>query len=374
MHPCETRPLEKNTSERLRTMLWEAQYDATKTGILFGVVFLTVGLHYGWLIEPLFGQVAWFHAIHGHFCYVPILMASAWYGLRGGISMALLISVAITPFLLNQSLDASALAKEIAEIVLYFGFGILGGGLIDRENRARELAEKLRLDLERSYQLSLAGQMAAGVAHEIKNPLASILGAVEILTDTRIPDAEKQEFREIILHEVRRVDATVTQFLELARPAHTVLSPVDLGQIVDGCVRQMASQAAELNVSIVTDIPAKALVNADTDRLHQILLNLLINALDACAPGGEVSVSILENESRSHMQLILRDNGTGMAPGVRDHIFEPFFTTKATGSGLGLAIIKSIMEQHHGRVTVESIEGKGTTMTLHFPMRTNEED
>ena len=161
--------------------MWEPEKKTTKFYILGGVIALTLGVHYGWIFQPLFGHVHWLHAIHGRFCYIPIVIAAAWFGLRGGLLTALFISVAILPYIFTSDLGAHDLADELAEIVFYFAIALLAGGLITREFRTRKKAEEIRLQLERSHKMSLVGQIAAGMAHEIKNPLASIKGAVEIL-------------------------------------------------------------------------------------------------------------------------------------------------------------------------------------------------
>lgn len=353
-------------------MLWEPQYDRTKIGILLAIVTLTLGIHYGWLVQPIFGKLTWLHGIHGRFCYVPIVMAAAWYGLRGGISMALLISVAITPFILINVGTSSSLAKEIAEIVFYFGIGILGGGLVDRESRARTRAEKLRHDLERSYHLALAGQIAAGVAHEIKNPLASVRGAVEILTDPNVKEDEKQEFRSIVMHEVRRIDATITDFLQLARPQDPVFLPMDLQEVIMSTLKQLEPQATTKNVTLRFEPAETAPMSGDRERIHEVLLNLLLNAMEASREGDTITVSLHIERNENEAVVNVADQGVGMSPEVLYRVFEPFYTTRSNGTGLGLSLVKAIIEQHAGQIDIQSVEGIGTTVTLRFPTHVEE--
>jgi len=166
-----------------------------KIALIGFVITLTLGIHYGWLIEPFFRHVHWLHALHGRFCYIPIVISASWFGLRGGIYTAGLISVLVLPYILGQDLETHEIAGEFTEIVFYFAIALLTGALIDRELFARKKHQEAQLQLERSQKLSLVGKIAAGVAHEIKNPLASIKGAFEIIFDRKTSDKDKGEFQ-----------------------------------------------------------------------------------------------------------------------------------------------------------------------------------
>jgi len=342
----------------------------TKIAVLGGVTALTVAIHYGWVLPHIFGHTAWVHAVHSRFCYLPIAIAAAWFGLRGGIITATVISLLVIPLLLTTSVDVPSehfvsLSSELVEIFFYYVFGILIGGLVDREIAIRRRQEQTQIELERSQHLSLVGQMAAGVAHEIKNPLASIKGAMEIVTDESTSENDRKEFRTIITSEIKRIDGTVREFLEYARPRATKRERINLTDIAEGTIRQLRGQFEARNVSISFSVDREHLMLGDQDKLHQALLNLLLNAFEASPSGGAINVSICEG-AYGRVSLIIQDSGTGISPDRLSRIFEPFYTTKASGSGLGLAIVKGIIEDHSGLIEVKSKGEAGTEFRLSF--------
>ena len=353
---------------RGRTALWEPEKRTTKIGILSGVIAVTLGIHYGWLIEPIFGHVHWLHAIHGRFCYIPIVVGAAWFGLRGGLYVAGIISVLVLPLIVQQSVESQSLAGETAEIVFYFAIAGLSGALFDRELRARTRAEEIRRQLEHSQKLSLVGQIAAGMAHEIKNPLASIKGAVEILSDESTPAREKGEFREIVFKEIRRVNSSVTDFLQFAHPGETKRERVPLSDLVRSGVKQVEPHARKLGIDLTTSIEEDMIIEGDGEKIHQVLLNLILNAMEASNRGAMVAVSLAKDVKRRRAVTTVDDQGHGVATDKIDRIFEPFFTTKSSGTGLGLAIAASIVESHGGEITIANRPEKGARATVALPL------
>lgn len=346
--------------------MWEPERQTTKFYILGGVVAFTLALHYGWIVEPLFGHVHWIHAIHGRFCYIPIVIAAAWFGLRGGLYAALLISVAVLPYIFTTGLETHALADELTEIVFYFAIALLAGGLIEREFRSRIKAENMRLQLERSHKMSLVGQIAAGMAHEIKNPLASIKGAVEILCEDGTSEEDKGEFKAIVLKEVRRINASVSDFLEFARPSETTLAELNLADVVRSSLKQIQPQALRRDIRIFSHVEDPVIVMADEEKIHQVMLNLLLNAVDASPDGSTVTVSL--NAEESDARISIEDAGSGISADNVSKIFEPFFTTKPSGTGLGLAIAKSIVERHSGHIILENTTTGGARAQIKLPL------
>ncbi len=345
--------------------MWKPEKNTTKIYILAGVISLTLGIHYGWLIEPIFGHIHWIHAIHGRFCYIPIVIAATWFGLRGGLLTALFISVAILPYILGSHLEVHALVDEFTEIVFYFAIALLTGGLIEREYKARRKAEEMRLRLERSQKMSLVGQIAAGMAHEIKNPLASIKGAVEILNDDTTAPDDREEFKSIVFKEVKRINASVSDFLEFARPSETQMNDFNLAEIVQSSLRQVQPQSGKRDISIVSHIDDQIKVNGDAEKIHQVILNLLLNAMDASPDGSTIEVT-LKTDDRDAV-ITVEDSGDGITETDANKIFEPFFTTKSTGTGLGLAIAKNIMDQHRGTIKLENRPGGGAMAQITIP-------
>lgn len=347
--------------------MWKPEAKRTRIAILAGIITVTLGIHYGWIIDPIFGHVHWAHAVHGRFCYIPIVTAAVWFGIAGGVITAAVISLLLLPYLLGSGLDPARLADELTEIVFYFAIASLSGWLIGREMKSRRRAQEARIQLERSHKLSLVGQIAAGLAHEIKNPLASIKGAVEILGDEATSPSEKREFEAIVVKEIRRVDRSVSGFLEFARPSETSLARVNLTDVVTGAVKQIETQAREKGVSIDSRLEGGLHVNADEERIHQVLLNLLLNALDASGRDGAVRVTLVGGPKGESAGIVVEDSGLGIAEADRDRVFEPFFTSKPTGTGLGLAVAKSIVERHGGTITLENRPGGGARARVELP-------
>lgn len=351
--------------------MWQPENRTTKVGILAGTIALTLGIHYGWVLEPIFGDPHWVHAVHGRFCYIPIVISAVWFGTRGGLLVAAVISILVMPFIFGSDFNAHWLADEWTEIVFYFAIALLSGGLIDRQTRARQRAQDARLQLERSQRFSLVGQIAAGMAHEIKNPLASIKGAVEILGDESVGLTEKQEFHDIVFKEIKRVDRSVSDFLEFARPSETKFENVDLSEIVRSSVKQMEPQARKEGVTITGRIEDGVTIQADREKMQQVLLNLLLNAIQASPDQSEVSVELTRSDS-GQVLLTVEDRGSGLGDQGTDRLFEPFFSTKSAGTGLGLAIVRSIIDRHGGTISLRSSSSGGAIAAVEIPPQESE--
>ncbi len=337
-----------------------------KIFVVGAVVALTLAIHYGWVFQPIFGHQDWVHALHRRFCYIPIVIAAAWFGLRGGLITTTVISVLIVPYI-YLSPHAADPFTEYTEIVFYYALAGLAGGLVDRELKIRKQHEQTRLELEQSHRLSMMGQLAAGVAHEIKNPLASIKGAADILSDPTASAEDKRDFSEIVRREIKRIDTTVGEFLTFARPPEVVLSRMNWSSALNMTLRQFESQASTRRVKILAEIAPDLQINGDSEKLHQVTLNLLLNSLQASSSGDSVTVTLHSRDHR-RVELTIGDRGTGISPVDVDRIFEPFFTTKSSGTGLGLAIVKSIIDNHRGTIAVTSEPGKGTTVLVSVPV------
>jgi len=340
---------------------------AIKILALAGVIVLTLGIHYGWLIEPIFGHVHWIHAIHGRFCYIPIVMAASWFGLRGGLYAATTISVLVLPYVFLSAPDTHDLAGELAEITFYFAIAILIGVLIEREFKTRKKQQEAQLQAERSHELSLVGQIAAGMAHEVKNPLASIKGAADILTDDDTLPAEREEFKAILRNEIKRIDTTITEFLAFARPKETKLENLNVSDVLQTSLRQTEAEAARQGISIDSSLDADIYVNGDSEKLHQMALNLILNAIQASKKDDTITVRFGADSPKT-ARFTIRDAGAGIDADDLERVFEPFFTTRSSGTGLGLAIVKDIVDSHSGDISIESRKGAGTTVTVTLPL------
>jgi two-component system sensor histidine kinase HydH len=350
--------------------LWTPESLRIKFVTVGALTMLTLAFHYHpWTVTPLFGHQHWLHAIHGRLCYIPIVVAASWFGLRGGLYTATAISVLVLPYAIGYVRDSHDFVSEMTEIVFYFAIAILIGVLVEREFKARRKQQDAQLQMERSQKLSVVGQLAAGVAHEIKNPLASIKGAADILTDDDTSPADREEFKDILRNEVRRIDATVAEFLEFARPKETRFETLDLSKTLAATLRQIEAQAKREGLRLETNIQDGIVVNGDGEKLRQLVLNLLLNAIQASESGEVIRVS-LETRAADGVRLVIVDNGTGIKQSDMAHIFDPFFTTRSSGTGLGLAVVKDIVDSHSGDIVIDSEPGRGTTVTIALPRGT----
>ena len=220
--------------------------------------------------------------------------------------------------------------------------------------------------LTRTAHLAEIGQLAASLAHEIKNPLAGISAAIQILRDDMAGDDPHQPVVREILGQIRRLDETVKDLLQFARPTPPNLKEVSLCDAVNRVLSVVRKQPEHNRIKMEHNGKIKdSVVQADEVQIEQVLMNIILNAAHASGEEGVVRIDIYPNAST--VQLTVSDNGQGMSAEVRDRAFEPFYTTKAKGTGLGLSICRRIMEVHRGRIELQSEPGKGTTVVVEFP-------
>jgi len=225
----------------------------------------------------------------------------------------------------------------------------------------------LRKEVARSQRLASVGRLAAGVAHEIRNPLSSIKGFATYFKERYEDSPQDQKTADIMISEVDRLNRVVGQLLEFAKPVPVSPKPTSLKNLVADSVRLIEHQAAEKNITVKTLNSAK--INeafVDPDRLNQVLLNLYLNAIESMEPGGELDVKLNQKDD-NRIEIKVSDTGGGIAGEDLSRIFDPYFTTKSSGTGLGLAIAHSIMEAMGGQIGVESLPGQGTTFSLTIP-------
>lgn len=232
----------------------------------------------------------------------------------------------------------------------------------------QDLTELRRMELQvkRGERLAAIGGLAAGIAHEIRNPLASISGSIELLRSVRELDGDNRQLMEIVLREVDRLNALVTEMLDYARPRPAMPGAVDLGSIVDETVRVFAQDRSSPGVAVRAEgVDTEVAIEADAAQLRQVIWNLLRNAAEASSAGGEIVVKLGGDERWA--ELHVEDTGVGIPPEDLERIFEPFFTSKTRGTGLGLATVHRIVTEHGGTVGIESQVGRGTRVTVRLP-------
>ncbi len=227
----------------------------------------------------------------------------------------------------------------------------------------------LRNEIARNQRLATVGRLAAGVAHEIRNPLSSIKGFATYFQERYRENAQDANVASILIQEVDRLNRVVSQLLEFSRPISVLPRPIRLSRLIGDAVKLIESQVREKAVTVQTDIHAGTdEVRLDPDRLSQVLLNLLLNGVEAMAPGGMLTIKTDETADGRRLVIRVSDTGCGIRPEDLSQVFEPYFTTKPSGTGLGLAIAHNIVEAMGGDIGVASRPGSGTTFTLRLPL------
>ena len=223
----------------------------------------------------------------------------------------------------------------------------------------------LRSEIARSQRLASVGRLAAGVAHEIRNPLSSIKGFATYFKERYREVPEDQQTADIMIQEVDRLNRVVSQLLEFARPISISPRRTSLKELIADSLKLIEGRAREKNIQIKSRFSADADdVVLDPDRINQILLNLYLNAVESMEDSGELNIEIRSAEEKNGIEIRLSDTGCGIASADLAKIFDPYFTTKSTGTGLGLAIAHNILEAIGGKIGVESKVGRGTTFIL----------
>lgn len=240
------------------------------------------------------------------------------------------------------------------------------GRLLGRSCIMRDVTHLKRLqeELVRSRSLAVVGELAATVAHEIKNPLAGISGAVQVLEDAIPVTDSRREVVGEILGQIRRLDKTVRDLLAFARPMTPARSEIDLRETLMRAWSLLAQQPGTSGIRFIFEGDGDMKITADSDLLHQVWLNLLQNAVEVMPRGGELRVTVTEGEL---VQIAVSDTGPGIDPAHRERLFRPFFTTKTRGTGLGLAISRKIIEAHGGTIRIDSAPQHGTTILMELP-------
>ncbi len=240
--------------------------------------------------------------------------------------------------------------------------------MVSELERAREEIQRCHLEeMQRIEKMATLGELAAAVAHEIKNPLAGISGAIQVISED-FPDGDpKKEVISEVLKEIERLDKTVRDLLVFAKPSEPKKINIDIESVVDKAVSLVKARAEKQNVRIKTsyqdNIPQ---LNIDPQQIQQVLLNVMLNALHEMPGGG--TLTITTSYDNHAVTISISDTGHGIPADELRNIFKPFYTTKHTGTGLGLPISRNIIEAHGGEITVESELGVGTTFKIRLPV------
>lgn len=259
--------------------------------------------------------------------------------------------------------DGSRVPVRITFSALRSGEGERLGliGVLEDLTEIRAMEQRVR----QADRLATLGRMAVNIAHEIRNPLASLTGAIEALTGHLGAGEERERLVQIVTRESDRLNRILTAFLEYARPVPLRLQPTNMAEVIDEVLTLIEHRDLPASLKIARDFPTSLPWRVDAQQLRQALWNLCLNALEAMPDGGELRVGAAAHDGFLHVSVT--DTGEGIAAADLPHVFEPFFSTKPGGSGLGLALVHRIVRDHGGEVDVRSAPGFGTTVVLTLP-------
>ncbi|MFO7913469.1 MAG: ATP-binding protein [Desulfotignum sp.] len=267
------------------------------------------------------------------------------------------------------------LRHAVSQGVIFFAMGCAGIFSLMvfqafRTTKARlvsvkALSEKLKKELETTRHLAAIGKLAAGVAHEIRNPLSSIKGFATYFEKRYKDNPDDQETARIMVQEVARINRSITQLLEFAKPMGVEKRQVDIREMIAHSLKLVAHDLEKKSITAQVDIrSARSRFYTDPDRMNQILLNLYMNSLAAMDPGGTLQVTVLDMLPNRDLEIRVTDDGCGMDDTLLADIFDPYFTTRPDGTGLGLSIVHRLVEKLEGEIRVHSTRGEGTTFFI----------
>ena len=380
-------------------------HDLSEVTLLFALAMVQLVEPAFHLLESTRGKVLWIvlqlliaYLLIGYTCGIvsnyflilllPVVSAATYLGVMGTLVFTLIACGAYLSFLLfidfgRYVIDPEQTALLVLRLLLLAVAGNLVNTLADalrvESAKHRKVAEQLaeanrnlseaEAVVRRSERLAALGQLSAGLAHELRNPLHTIKASSEMLANT--VTAENEVAREVagfISTEVDRTNSLVTRFLEFARPLKLRLEPTDLSAVLDRAVTLVERDVARTGVTFYKNYaPDAALFPFDGELMERVFYNLLLNAAQASPAGGAVTVKTRTVDGTAEIAVI--DRGPGIEPRDLEQIYNPFFTTKPEGVGLGLAIVSKIVDEHGGKMAVESEPGKGSIFRVYLPLQ-----
>ncbi|HGY11340.1 MAG TPA: HAMP domain-containing histidine kinase [Desulfobacterales bacterium] len=340
------------------------------------------------------GYMIFYHDTYRRLSYFPITIGAILFGLRGGIILAILSCLAFVPHLyMFWAQGPEAYYSELSEIIFYLAAGIVIGLISGRENKLKEKYRKLSERLTRSYKrlhkqasqlveaekqlgesqkLSLLGHVSASLAHEIRNPLAAIKGAAEILADEVPEKHPKHEFIEIMRSEISRLNHSVDEVLKYCRgqQQHDKGRKKTIEKIINRVILLLEAGLKEKSIQISIQIPNPEDFNesrflTDEDTMIQVLMNIIINAIDAVEKNGRIIIELDKHENGCLIRI--SDDGPGIDETLIEKVFQSFVTFKEEGTGLGLPISKKIVESLGGKIDIEKSTLGGAAFSIFLP-------
>jgi two-component system sensor histidine kinase PilS (NtrC family) len=256
--------------------------------------------------------------------------------------------------------------KLMITTIACFGVAFLSSLLSEQTRKSKEELRAMEEHVRRVEKMASIGEMAAGLAHEIKNPLASLTGSIQLLKEDMRYDPDHARLMQIILREADRLSALASNFLYYARPPAGKVKPIELDRALLETAELFDKDGSNNGrITTIKNVSSNVWIIMDPDHLHQILWNLLLNAAEAIDGEGRIVIEMFPLKNR-HACVKIIDDGCGISPETLKSIFDPFFTTKANGTGLGLSIVHRILEANDAWLNIKSEPDKGTTVTLFF--------
>jgi signal transduction histidine kinase len=327
---------------------------------------------------------------------LPVITAATYFGPLGTLLWTSVASAAYTAYLIpaREQFDITwaNIGELLLRIVFLFGMSMVVNRFVmvsrQQVRRYQELSETLsaanrdlkqaQAEARHAERLAALGQLSAGLAHEIRNPLGVIKGSAEILSQ-KLADSDPlpRELAGYIYTEVNRVSALVGRFLDFARPSRLQLRLEDLTTVIENSLKAVSQQGATEKIRVLRDYPpGLPPVRIDSELCEQVFTNLFLNACEAMGEqGGDLHIRIYPSADGANSSVVveIEDTGPGVSPELKEQIFNPFFTTKETGVGLGLAIVSKIVDAHRGSVKLTSAPGQGACFQLTFPAAEKDE-
>ena len=350
----------------------------TRVLVVVAGIAAATALHY--LTSP--SLILW-HNLFQRLYYLPIIYAAIYFGWRGGLLASLCSALCYIPHILMAWHHMPDYAmNQYAEIIVFFLVGTVTGVLADQGRRQREelqattdqLASVYRElqdsfeQIKRADRLSAVGQLSASLAHEIRNPLASIDGAANLIESPQTTDEIRKGSIAIIRKESQRLNRLLTNLLDFARPRKPEFQTLEPGRLIDSIIGLVEHSAQQKGITLRKDVPSSVpSFECDPEQLKQVILNLTINAVQAMPAPGEIVISA--HQKNSSIRISVKDEGPGVNEEDLDKIFNPFYTTKDTGTGLGLSVVYQIVTQHGGVVSAARNPDRGMTFSLLLPLR-----
>ena len=363
------------------SIIYALLLDRVKKPILFAYVQILVDTLVVTVILFVTGS---FSSIFSFLYLVVIIYSSILLSIRGTLIIAAICSIqfgimvdfeyygVIYPFVADEAMLASyhpwnqVLYKILITMTACFAVAFLSSFLSEQVRSTRKELRDMENHVKRVEKMAAVGEMAAGLAHEIKNPLASLTGSIQLLKEDIQYDPDHDRLMQIILREADRLSSLANNFLLYARPPAGKIESIELEKVIIETAELFEKDASnDGRITTTKKLQPNIWVSMDPVHLRQILWNLLLNASEAIEGQGVIDIEMYELKSKRAC-IKISDNGCGMSAEELTSIFDPFFTTKPSGTGLGLSIVHRILEAYDFWLNVESEVNKGTTLTIHF--------